>query len=118
MEKIKDYFKRYPLSNEVYECGGVLFHDRGAAESFGKGDVTKHTRESVMAEVKVDDDKKTPEEEKAAAVATLKAAVDLTAVPYAEQKALVKTLGLEVADQKGDTLLAALAAFKETLKAE
>lgn len=47
MDKIKDYFKRYPKSKEVFECGGLLFHSRGAAESYGKGEVKRHAREGV-----------------------------------------------------------------------
>ena len=49
MDKIKDYFKRYPNSSEVFECGGLLFHTRGAAESYGKGDVKRYVRERVMS---------------------------------------------------------------------
>ena len=156
MEKIKDYFKRYPLSNEVYECAGVLFHNRGAAESYGKGDVTKHTRESIEAAVLADsgDDEdddvlkaaraekaaqeaaekaeaekaakeaaKKEAEEKAAAektafVQTLKDTADLATIAYADRVKMVKGLELEAADQKAETLLAVLTAFKETLKAE
>ncbi len=47
MKKVKDYFERYPNSNEVFENGGKLFHTRGAADSFGKGETKRHTRAEV-----------------------------------------------------------------------
>lgn len=52
MEKIKDYFDRYPQSQEVFENEGVLFHTRGAAESYGTGEYTRHTRKQVDAAAK------------------------------------------------------------------
>lgn len=49
-DKIKDYFKRYPVSREVFENGNILFHTRGAADSYSKGETKKHTRISVNSE--------------------------------------------------------------------
>lgn len=50
MEKLKDYFSRYPQSNEVFENNGVLFHTRGAADSYGNASDTKrYTRTEVEA---------------------------------------------------------------------
>ena len=45
----KDYFDRNKDRNEVYECGGHLFHDRGSAQSSGLGIVTAHSREETEA---------------------------------------------------------------------
>jgi len=50
MEKLKDYFSRYPQSKEVFENSGVLFHTRGAADSFGNASDTKrYTRNEIEA---------------------------------------------------------------------
>ena len=49
-EKLKDYFIRYPHNDEVYENNGVLFHSRGAADSFGNAQDTKrYTRTEIEA---------------------------------------------------------------------
>jgi hypothetical protein len=112
MEKIKDYFNRYPNSEEVYENGGVLFHNRGDADSYAKGDTKKYTRKEAEAT------KAAPELTKEQIVETVKTVEDLSAVPYETQKLYAKVLGLTLANKKAETLLAALVAFKETLKEE
>jgi hypothetical protein len=137
MEKIKDYFDRYPQSDEVFENDGVLFHTRGAADSFSKGDTVKYTRAKVMAE-KVDseeltvdseelelqkaaDELKAKEEaEKAYAVLleTFKAESDITAIKYEALKGYVKGFALVTSDKKQDTFIAALTEFKNTLTVE
>jgi len=45
--QLKDYFERYPNSMEVYVNGGVLFHDRGAADSYGQGETRRYTRADI-----------------------------------------------------------------------
>lgn len=55
MEKIRDYFNRYPVAQEVFENGGILFHTRGAADSYGKTDTTKYTRSQAEASVTEDE---------------------------------------------------------------
>lgn len=49
MSKVNSFFERYPNSNEVFENGGKLFHDRGAADSYGKSETKKYIRESARA---------------------------------------------------------------------
>ena len=133
MENLKDYFNRYPNNNEVFENDGVLFHDRGSAESYGKGDVTKHTRTKVMAET-IDNEQSTVDSEKAEADAlkakedaekayatlleTFKDESDITAIKYEALKGYVKGFGIETADKKQDTFIAALTEFKNTLTVE
>lgn len=107
MEKVKDYFKRYPLSPEVYENGGVLFHNRGAADSHGAEETKKYTRKQVCAkaEVVVTSNELTIE-------------ADLDSLKYDDLKKLAASLSLSVEDSKKETLLKALTEFKESLKAK
>jgi len=58
MEKVKDYFKRFPNSDEVFESGGKFYHSRGAADSYGNGDVKKHTRKEVESKKIADTENK------------------------------------------------------------
>lgn len=122
MEKLKDYFKRYPASQEVYENGGQLFHTRGAADSYGKGQTKKYTRKEVCSEQQAvnsqqasTDDNPVDEALILAATAKLKEA-DISTLSYQEQANMVNTLGLDVADKKAETMLKALTEYKETLK--
>lgn len=50
MSQVKSYFERYPNSNEVFENGGKLFHERGAADSYGQSETTRYTRQQVEKE--------------------------------------------------------------------
>jgi len=137
MENIKDYFNRYPHNDEVYETDGVLFHNRGAAESYGKETPVRYTRAKVMAETvnseqssvnseelelqKDADELKAKEEaEKAYAVLleTFKAESDITAIKYEALKSYVKGFALVTSDKKQDTFIAALTEFKNTLTEE
>jgi len=110
MEKLKDYFKRYPASQEVYENGGQLFHSRGAADSYRKGETRKYTRKEVES----------PEAPagmtKQDAVKALKEADSLAMVAIDDLKMLAGVLELKVDDNKKDTLVKALTEYKETLK--
>lgn len=45
-KKIVSYFKRFPQSDCVYECNGMLFHTRGAAESYGDK-ISEYKREDI-----------------------------------------------------------------------
>lgn len=129
-EKIKDYFKRYPNSKEVFENGGHLFHTRGAADSFGKGETKKYPRPSVKSTTaeseNLDDSEADRLAQEVAKKAQLKAEAvlkianteDLSTIPYQEQVKLIKALELETENQKGETILKALSEYKETLKDE
>lgn len=111
--KVKSYFDRYPLSNEVYEKGGKLFHTKGAADSYPKGDETKkHTRGQITDIV---NDKKSEKEQ---AVELLKATEDIATLDYNVMRSLVKGLELTTAGQGKETLIAALTEFKTTLNAD
>lgn len=140
-EKIKDYFKRYPNSKECFVNGGLLFHTRGAADSYGKDETKVHhrtpakTEAATTTETKVDDaeaarleqeeiDRKAQEEadrkaaQKVEAIKKIANTEDLTSIAYQEQVKLVKALDLETENQKGETILKALSEYKETLKDE
>lgn len=116
-EKLKDYFTRYPNSDEVYENDGVLFHNRGAADSFGNAKETvRHTKAKVMAETILPeggDD----EAAKTAAIELIKA-TDVETLDYNGMKAISKDLQLVKSDKKAETLKAALVEYKTKLTAE
>jgi len=114
MEKIKDYFERYPNNNEVFECGGKLFHTRGAAQSYGKGEITRYTREQVEKEKHLGGP--VSEKTKESVILKIKETDDFSALPYEELKIWAKIVELKTADNKKETLLKAFAEFKETLK--
>jgi len=116
MDKIRDFFKRYPNSVEVFENGGKLFHTRGAADSFGKGKTTGYTMDQVEKETPPE--KPASETTKEAVLLKIKDTVDFSAVPYEELKLWAKAIGLKPADNKKATLLKAFVDFKETLKDE
>jgi hypothetical protein len=132
-EKLKDYFTRYPHNDEVFENNGVLFHNRGAADSFGDAKETvRHTRAKVMVETplapegeqeplapKGEQEPLAPkgEQEKEVAIELLKA-TDVETLDYNAMKALAKDLQLTTADQKKETLIAALIEYKTTLTVE
>ncbi|MDR2472148.1 MAG: hypothetical protein LBD53_01110 [Tannerella sp.] len=109
-EKLKDYFERYPASEEVFENGGVFFHTRGAAESFGKGETTRYTRKAALENANGNDF--------SIAVKFVRATDDVGAIKYEDMKKLVNQLGLQVENEKKETFVKALTAFKETLKDE
>jgi hypothetical protein len=127
MEKIKDYFNRYPQSQEVYENGGVLFHDQGSAESYGKGETTRYTREQLTVNTdppaddidsSADDIDSSADDINSSAADKLKGIEDLSTLSYDDLKALVKALNLKPSNQKAETLTLALAEYKETHKDE
>lgn len=112
MEKLKDYFKRYPTSQEVYENGGQLFHNRGAADSYGKGETKKYTRKEVAAS-----DAGVPET-KEAVILKIKETEDFTTIPYDELKVWAKILELKPESNSKENVLKALSEYKGILKAE
>jgi hypothetical protein len=124
MEKIKDYFKRYPVSQEVYENGGVLFHTRGAADSYGTGETKRYTRKETEGvskakdELTAEEQARLAEEAKNTAIAKLKAIEDLNSLEYPLLFKLSQDLGLKSANNKKPTILEVLTAEKERLNAE
>lgn len=114
MEHIKDYFKRYPNSDQVFECDGVLFHTNGGAQSYGKGDVTKYTRKQVEAS-----EAPTPDEyDVESATELLNSDVDITTLKHETMKKLCEVLDITTENQKKVTLIKALTEKRELLKAE
>jgi hypothetical protein len=100
--RLKDFFTRYSTSDLVYENGGVLFLNRGEADSFGKGKTAEYTREQVMREAENTLNSGLPDI----------AEIDLLTLKQPELAALAKKLNLETAGKKAETLLAALTGYK------
>jgi len=110
-EKLKDYFTRYPNNDEVFENNGVLFHNRGAADSFGNAKETvRYTREQPLIP-------EGEQEGKANAIELLKSS-DVETLDYNAMKALAKDLQLTTVDKKSETLKTALNELKTTLTVE
>lgn len=108
MEQVKSYFKRYPKSNEVFENGGILFHTKGAADSYGKTTTQHYTREQV---------EKTEENtEIVSANEFLQGEGIIADLSFETLKAYAKELELSTADNKKVTLIAALEQVRTTLK--
>lgn len=59
MDKIKDYFDRYPNSEEVFENGGRLFHNSGAADSFAQTETKRYSRTEAEKAVQSETDSTT-----------------------------------------------------------
>ena len=126
-EKIKDYFTRYPHNDEVYENQGVLFHTRGAADSFGSAkDTLRHTRSKITAITEitqlnhnsvVQNSDNTVEVSKASAIQLLKT-TDIETIEYSALKSIVKDLQLVTLNQKAETLRIALQEYKQKLNVE
>jgi len=111
MDKIKSYFERYPNSNEVFENGGKLFHNQGAAESFGQGETTKYTREQVE---KSADGPASKDE----IILQVKEIEDFSTIPTKQLREWAKILEIKLATNTNAVLFKAFSDFKETLKEE
>lgn len=105
--KLKDYFERYPHSMEVYGNGGVLFHDRGAADSYGRGETTKYIRADVC-----------DKEDNIPSSLPPIAEVDINTLSYEQLKYYMAELELQPAGNKKADLIDALTAYKDNLKQE
>ena len=104
--KLQSFFERHSLADIVYENGGVLFFDRGAADSYGKSQTAEYTRAQIISN-------KTNGSE-----APDISEIDLLTLNQPELAKLAKSLKLETADNKKETLLAALTEYQKTLKTE
>lgn len=105
LSPVIDYFERYPHSEECYENGGILFHDRGSADSYGKTETEKYTRTSLL-------------DNKTSSVLPPIAEVDIESLSYEQLKEYVKVLEIEVSGQSKKAHLDALQAYKDNLKTE
>ena len=105
--QLKDYFERYPNSMEVYVNGGVLFHDRGAADSYGRGETKRYTRADICSK----------EDNTPSSLPPI-AEVDINALSYEQLKYYVVKLELPTAGSKKADLIDALTAYKDNLKQE
>lgn len=118
-ENLKDYFSRYPHNDEVYENNGVLFHSRGAADSFGNAQDTKrYTRKDIM--LSLDSTVVTEENEEDTRTSAVESVMnlDIANSDYQTLKVLAKDLQLTTEDARKETLIKALTDFKHTLKNE
>jgi hypothetical protein len=104
MEKIKDYFKRFPQSDECYETEGRLFHTKGAAMSFGEK-IKKWTRAEAEKEKEAATDIKVDFVD-----------IDLTGLAQKDLKKYADEFGLKTENNKKETLLAALLEKQSELK--
>lgn len=104
---IADYFSRYPNSTECYENGGVLFHDRGAADSYGRGETKRYTRADVC-----------DKEDNIPSSLPSISEVDINALSYDQLKYYAAEFGLQPAGNKKADLIDALTVYKDNLKQE
>lgn len=111
-EKLKSYFKRYPKSDEVFECGGQLFHNSGAAQSYGKGKVTPYTRKQVAA-LQAGENNDTDKYK-----AIIAGDTDLSTLDYNEMKAIAKALNIKPEGDTKENYIAALTIAREQTKTE
>lgn len=103
MNAIQDYFARYPRSVEVFQSeDGLLFHTRGAAESYGKP-YERYSREQADATQEV-----TTIEVTEGATSDTDDSWIYSELTYQELRSRVKELGLKVEDYSRATLMATL----------
>ncbi|AKK74443.1 hypothetical protein OK18_19115 [Chryseobacterium gallinarum] len=119
IDKALDYFKRHPLNEECYiTSDGRVFHTAGAAQGFA-GTLDDQTIESYNKKVLEKEGRSNDlisgsEAERTAKIKELES-LELSSANYNLMKPLVKFFGIETADQKAETLIAALTEFKTTL---
>lgn len=119
--KLKDYFKRYPQSQECYVTSdGKLFHQSGPAQSYAGGlkdnKVARHTSEDYVKQIETSAKVVKGNSEPEGGEVTLEN-FDLTAQDaYAKGLELASNLGLELKDKKKATVLEAIAAAKADLE--
>lgn len=113
-----DYFERHPSNDECHiTSDNRVFHNKGAAESFaGTLDDKKISSFERKLVMKKDPETKPVDKEadKAEKLKELEA-LELVKENYNQMKALVKYFEIKTADQKAETLIAALTEFKTTL---
>ncbi len=113
-EDIKNHFERFPHMDVVFASEDRRFHTEGAAiSSVGAGNYMKLTRKEVMSF-----DADAEAEAKTKAIEFIVATDAISTIDYQTQLKTAKTLGIELADKKAETVMAALVAYKETLKGE
>ena len=103
---LKDYFARYPKSEEVYMTDGLLFHLSGDAKGYGSGIAKRYTRHDIQeAEASHSPD--------GLAEQIRSGAVEVDSMSYEEMKQYAQSLGLRTADQKKTTIAEALKALAD-----
>jgi len=116
-ENAQDYFDRHPQNDECHiTSDGRVFHTLGSAQGFA-GTLEDQTIESYKRAV-LEKENKSPDgddtADKEAKLAEL-AELELVKENYIPIKALVKYFDLKPADQKAETLIAALTDYKNSL---
>lgn len=114
-EKAQDYFERHPSSNDCHiTSDGRVFHTLGAAQGFAgtldNQEIESYKRSVLEKEINTNDDTA----DKDAKLKEL-AELELVKENYNQMKGLVKYFDLKTADQKAETLIAALTEYKNTL---
>lgn len=116
-EKAQDYFDRHPSSVECHiTSDGRVFHTLGSAQGFAgtldDQEIESYKRSVLEKEATNDGfDADAEKQTKLEELATL----ELVKENYQEIKALVKYFDLKPADQKAETLIAALTEYKNSL---
>lgn len=116
-ENAQDYFDRHPQNDECHITSDArVFHTLGAAQGFA-GTLDDQTIESykrsVLEKESKDDLFETPACEIAMDVFLKNN--DVPTLKYDDLKKLAKHFKIETADQKAETLIAALTEYKNTL---
>lgn len=117
-ETAQDYFDRHPLSNECHiTSDDRVFHTKGSAQGFA-GTLDNQEIESFSRKVLEKENVKTADPDEYDRETKIKEleSLELVTANYNQMKSLVKFFAIDAADQKADTLIAALTEFKTTLK--
>ncbi len=116
-EKAQDYFERHLSNSECHiTSDGRVFHTLGSAQGFA-GTLDDQTIESYkrsVLEKETSNESFDADAEKQAKLEEL-ATLELVNENYQKIKALVKYFDLNPADQKAETLIAALTEYKNSL---
>ena len=119
--KLKDYFKRYPLSQECHVTSdGKLFHQSGPAQSYAGGlkdnKVARHTREDYVNRIETSANVVKGNDAPEGGDVTLENFDPTAQDAYAKALELAANLGLELKDRKKVTVLQAVEAAKAALE--
>ena len=115
-ELAADYFERHQASNECHVTSdNRVFHTKGSAESYAT--VLKDNKISSFNRDELTSKKEDVDGDQLAIKLEELEATELVKENYKVLKDLVKYFQIEVADQKADTLIAALTEYKLKLQA-
>ncbi len=118
-ELASDYFDRHPSSNECHiTADGRVFHTKGSAQGFARTlddqDIESYFRTVLEKEKSLEDAMVIHSDNREEKIKELEE-LELVKENYPQLKALAKYFDIKPADQKADTLIAALTEFKTTL---